>query len=77
MKTTLNLDDRLLANARKAALQRGVTLTSVVEDALRTSLTLTTNRPYRFEWKTESGELLPGVDINNRNKLYDLMDGIA
>ena len=38
MKTTLNLDDQLLRQARGQAEQDGVTLTKFVEDALREKL---------------------------------------
>lgn len=78
MKTTLNLNDRLLRSAKKAAAERGVTLTSVVEDALRTSFAKPAKSSgYVFRWKTHKGTMAPGVDINSREKLYDFMDGIA
>lgn len=81
MKTTLNLDDRLLRSAKKAAAERGVTLTSVIEDALRTSLPQPPARErYKFEWKAEGGGFAPGVkseDFNSRERLYDIMDGFG
>ena len=35
MKTTLNLDDQILRNAKERATRDGVTLTRFVENALR------------------------------------------
>lgn len=53
MRTTLDLDDRLLAAAKRRAAERGTTLTAVVEEALAASLT---RRPaarsaYQLKWK--------------------------
>ncbi len=38
MRTTLNLDDRLAAAAKQEAARRGETLTSLLEEGLRTVL---------------------------------------
>ena len=77
MRTTLDLDDRLLAAARRRAVERGTTLTAFVEDALAAALS---PRPrleerYRFRWKTHRGRLLPGIDIADRDSLFDAMEG--
>ena len=34
MRTTINLDDQLLADAKRLAQQSGKTLTAIIEDAL-------------------------------------------
>jgi hypothetical protein len=39
MRTTLDLDDRLLQQAERRALEQGETLTRFIEDALRARLT--------------------------------------
>lgn len=39
MRTTLIIDDRLLQAARKQAAERGTTLSAVVNDALRATMT--------------------------------------
>jgi hypothetical protein len=77
MRTTLDLDDELLAAARKRAAERGTTLTAVVEEALAASLAPapSTAARYRLEWKTHRGRLLPGVDVADRNSLFDAMEG--
>lgn len=77
MRTTLDLDDTLLDAARKRAAARGKTLTAVVEEALAALLAA---RPpaakrYRLRWKTHKGRLLPGVNLADRDSLYDTMEG--
>jgi plasmid stability protein len=75
MKTTLNLDDDLLREAKKRAAERGTTLTSVVEDGLRAVLNDEGSaEPYVFDFPTvDGGELI--VDPADRDALYDLMEG--
>lgn len=76
MRTTLDIDDELLKNAKKAAAERGIPLRRVVEDGL--SLLLRRSpRPARrkgLRWKTTAGPALPGVDLADRDRLYDLME---
>lgn len=76
MRTTLNLDDRLLRGAKKLAAERGVTLTSIVEEALREVLA-EPSRPggYRFRMRTVKGTRPPEVDIADRDALYGWMEG--
>lgn len=75
MKTTLNLDDRLLHAAKQLAAERGVTLTSIVEDAVRVALSErpASERP-RIEWPTVRGNATPAIDISDRDELYDRME---
>ncbi len=77
MRTTLDLDDELLAKARSRASERGTTLTAIVEEALAAALAPTPARGKRFRlaWKTHRGRLLPGVDVADRDSLFDVMDG--
>jgi hypothetical protein len=30
---------------------------------------------YALRWRTEKGDLLPGVDLDDRGSLFDVMDG--
>lgn len=76
MKTTLNIDDGLLRKAKKAAAERGVTLTSIVEDALRSALARKPSPPKdRLPWPTVKGRRVPDVDISDRDSLYEWMEG--
>jgi hypothetical protein len=77
MRTTIDINDELMRHAKKRAANDGVPLRDVVEDALRRYLS---EKPaatgYRLKWTTESGEMMPGVDLDDRDSLFDLMDGI-
>lgn len=76
MKTTLNLDDRLVHAAKELAAERRVTLTRIVEDALRVALSEPSRREgQRIEWPTVRGAEPPAIDISDRNELYDRMEG--
>jgi hypothetical protein len=78
MRTTLNLDDNLMREARKRAVREGRTLTSVLEEALRLLLTQPRpRRPYRLAWVTTRGTGAPAVDVADRNALYDRMEGLG
>jgi hypothetical protein len=75
MKTTLNLDDHLLRAAKKAAAERGVTLTSIVEDALRAALIESPARTTaRFRMPVVKGRRVPAVDVADRDALYRRME---
>jgi hypothetical protein len=76
MRTTLDLNDRLLREAKKYAAEQGTTLRDVVENALRVHLSRPTSRTeYAVKWRTERGRLLPGVQIEDRDSLFDVLDG--
>ena len=76
MKTTLNLNDRALQKAKRRAATQGITLTRLVDDALRARLATASKRkaPYRLKLHTVKGEIPPEVDFCDRNALYDVMD---
>jgi Arc/MetJ family transcription regulator len=77
MRTTIDIDDRLLALAKKRALEKGTSLRNVIESALRRVLMKSKKAPDRFrlKWKTVRGKHLPGVDISDRDALYERMEG--
>jgi hypothetical protein len=77
MRTTINVDAGLLAEAKRRAAERGTTLTRVIEDALRETLS---RRDDAVEGPFETitfrgGGLMPGVDIDDSAGLLDLIDG--
>ena len=75
MKTTLNLDDQVLKNAKEQAARDGVTLTAFVEQALRARLLQVTEKvTYRFRPKVVQGKRPPNVDIAERDALYEVID---
>jgi hypothetical protein len=79
MRTTLNLDDDLLRDAKRLAAERGTTLTALMEDALRIVVRRTNEpkprRRVRLPTFGVPGEgFMPGVDISNNAALRELMD---
>jgi Arc/MetJ family transcription regulator len=76
MRTTIRLDDDLLTKAKRAALERGTTLTAVIEDALRRALAPGSAAAREdVELPTFRGDgLQPGVDLDDAASLLDLMD---
>jgi len=79
MKITVQIEDRLLAKARKRAANTGETLKALIENGLRRTLAdckLVRSRR-RFRVRTSGkGGLQPGVDLNNSAALLDIMEGI-
>ncbi len=77
MRTTIRLDDQLLANVKKLAAETGRSLTSVIEDALREMLaraTKTGERPPVSLTTVSGNGLMPGVDLDDSAGLLDLME---
>lgn len=64
MKTTVEIDDELLKAAKRAAVDEGTTLRSIIEDGLRNRLALSDRQRRLHEWGT------PGSDIT-RGDLYE------
>jgi hypothetical protein len=76
MRTTVVLNDELYRAARRRAAEDGKTLREIVEAALRGYLgsDLQADRPFQLKWQTEKGRLRPGVRLNDRDALFDLME---
>jgi len=76
MRTTVRLDDELLAAAKRLAVETGRTLTAVIEDALRRELGRRDEAGgARPELPTFRGRgLQPGVDLDDTAALLDLME---
>jgi len=78
MRTTLTLSDDVLKMARQKAARENRSLREVINEALRQGLTLGNQRSdtrYVFRLKTVPGRIMPGVDLHDRDKLFDLLDG--
>jgi hypothetical protein len=76
MRTTLQLQDQLVIEAKQRAAETGRTLTKLVEDAIRLELGRADNAqrpPYRIEAVGGRG-LQPGVDLDDSAALLDLME---
>lgn len=80
MRTTLDLNDALVSKAKKAAAERGTTLTAMIEDALREKLTRPTQTrgKKRRQLHSFKGDgLRPGVELSSTSALLDLLDDDA
>jgi len=76
MRTTLDINDVLFRAAKRKAAERGTSLRDVVETALRQHLGKAPGKAgYTLHWEPESGRLQAGVDLTDRDALFDLMDG--
>lgn len=74
-RTTLTLDDELLRALKKKSAEEGRTLQAVTNDLLRHALATGRRGPFKLRlrgWKTATQ---PGVDLLDRDALFDLMDG--
>ena len=77
MRTTIRLSDDLLRRAKKKAAEQGRTLTSLVEEGLKT--VLVESKParrarVRLPISKASGGTLPGVDLNQSSDLEGRME---
>jgi hypothetical protein len=77
MRTTINLDDEVLKQAKLLARQSGTTLTAVIEDALRERIArrhgTASRAPVRLPTVAGRG-VLPRVDLDDSGALRELMD---
>ena len=75
-RTTLTLDDDLLKTLKASAARQGKTLAGLVNDLLRQALATQARRQaYTLKVEGWDARLQPGVDILDRDKLFDLMNG--
>lgn len=78
MRTTVRLDDNLLAATKQRAAAEHRTLTSLIEDSLRRMLARgPAKSSTRFAVRSFGGRgTLPQVDLDDSAALRDLMDGL-
>ena len=76
MRTTIDLDEPLFRELKQEAVRRRTTLRKVVNECLRKGLSAPPRHgKYVFRWKTHRGRIQPGVRLDDRDALFDLMDG--
>lgn len=75
MKTTLNIDDRLLAEAKAAAALKRLSLTRLVEEGLNLRLrqrgTQARRTPVELPVYHGKGGLAPGIDPASNRSLFE------
>lgn len=78
MRTTVNIDDSLLREAKSLAAQSGRPLGAIVDDALRvfvSRMTETRRVASAFQLPTaRGGGLQPGVDLGNKELIAEILD---
>lgn len=81
MRTTIRLNEALLRQVKRKALEQHKTFTAVVEDALAAWVQggpIEARKRQRIKLpKSGKGGLLPGVDLDSNANLADRMDGLA
>lgn len=77
MRTTLDIDDHVLRKAKQLAAREGKTLTRLIEEALRERIERPhrSARPFRLRLLTKKGRPLSGVNLADRDALYERMEG--
>ena len=74
MKTTVDIPDDLLIEAKKRAAELRRPLRALIADGLREQLRRTRGTPRkrkRLRFVTVRGGLAPGVDLSNRENMYE------
>jgi hypothetical protein len=75
MRTTVTLPDKMLQQAELYAASRGVTLTRLLEDSLRTALNRRhDDRQFDLLIPIAPGAPRPGTNLDDSTALLDLMD---
>jgi hypothetical protein len=76
MRTTIEISDELFRQLKRKAADEGIAIRQVIERALRVYFGNITKRSrYQLNWRTERGRIMPGVRLDDRDALFDLMDG--
>lgn len=76
MRTTINISDGLLAEAKLLAAKTNRSLGAVVDDALRVLLKRGSSDALQGDWTFPtygSGGLQPGVNLDDKEALADLL----
>ena len=79
MKTTLDLNDALLRNAKVLAVRQGSSLTRLIEEGLRMRLAMLrgagkTMRAPKLPVSRRSGGMLPGINPRSNHAMLDAAD---
>lgn len=75
MRTTISLDEGVYRRVRELAERRGKSIARTIEDLLREALAPAADADSPALPLHRGNGPRPGVDIADREQLYDLMDG--
>jgi len=73
MRITLGFSDELAQRIKKRVAQDSTSIQDVVEQAVRLYLSEPTKTGYQFIWQPDSGALLPGINLDDRDSLFTAM----
>lgn len=73
----MDIDDRVLRQAKKLAAEEGKSLTLIIEEALRERLSPRTRvrKKFKIRLLTKTGRIIPGTNLADRDLLYERMEG--
>lgn len=77
MKTTFDIPEELLVRAKKHAAEQRRPLKALVLEGLQAQLDAGRRQPRAkakrspIRWVTVAGELAPGLDVSDREKMFD------
>ncbi len=74
-RTTLALDDDLLERMKAIATSRKTTVQAVANELIRSGLTRKAREKFRLKMTLWDATPQPGVDISDRDRLIDIMEG--
>ncbi len=74
-RTTVDLDSDVLKDLKQRAAREGTTLSRILNSIARLSLGRPRTRPRALRLPTIPGKPRPGVNVEDREALWDLMDG--
>ena len=74
-RTTLKLDESVLRRLKQRAAAEGRTLQDLTNELLRRALATQGHQPYTLDLEGWEATPQPGVDILDRDALFDVMNG--
>lgn len=75
LRTTIVMNKELLESVREVAGKRGWNLSQAISELVAIGMHVhATHKRGQFVWKTFCGKARPGVDLDDRDRLYDLME---
>jgi hypothetical protein len=78
-RTTIRLDDDLMRSAKRSAADRGITLTALIDEAIRERLARRDTAGVAGDWDLPTwgdgtGRVAPGVDFTSNESIQDFLD---
>ena len=74
-RTTLDIDERVLRELKKRAADEGRPVQAVANDLLKRALHAAARPPFSLRMQGWAADLQPGVDILDRDSLFDVLNG--